>query len=172
MINIEPRCQILGFRNQLDLSKVQETFGYLDPEYFRSYQFTEKRDVYSFGVVMAELLTGQKPFSSIQVDGEVTSLVQIFLLAMEENTLFDILDPRVTKDGPREEIVAVAKLAKRCLNLTGKKRPTMKQVASELERIKAAAEDNSKQINDFDEDSEDDGFEPWNIDSCSTTSML
>lgn len=38
-------------------------------------------------------------------------------------------------DGSKEEIVTVANLAKRCLNLNGRRRPTMKEVAVELEGI-------------------------------------
>ncbi|KAK8278106.1 hypothetical protein V6Z12_D09G018100 [Gossypium hirsutum] len=118
-------------------SRVQGTFGYMDPEYFRSSQFTEKSDVYSFGVVLIELLTGQKPISAEQSE-PVRSLVSYFLHSMQENSLFNILDPMVVKVGPEQEIIVVAVLAKRCLNLNGKKRPTMKQVAMELELIKAS----------------------------------
>jgi hypothetical protein len=49
--------------------------------------------------------------------------------------LFDILDSRVLKEGRKEDIIAVANLAKRCLYLNGKKRPTMKEVAMELEVV-------------------------------------
>ncbi|TYI63447.1 hypothetical protein E1A91_D09G018500v1 [Gossypium mustelinum] len=118
-------------------TRVQGTFGYMDPEYFRSSQFTEKSDVYSFGVVLIELLTGQKPISAEQSE-PVRSLVSYFLHSMQENSLFNILDPMVVKVGPEQEIIVVAVLAKRCLNLSGKKRPTMKQVAMELELIKAS----------------------------------
>ncbi|KAF8405747.1 hypothetical protein HHK36_007824 [Tetracentron sinense] len=114
---------------------VQGTFGYLDPEYFRSSQFTEKSDVYSFGVVLVELLTGQKPISSTRSQEE-KSLAIYFLSSIKENRLFDILDPRVVKDGRKEELNAVADLAKRCLNLNGKKRPTMKEVAMDLEGVR------------------------------------
>ncbi|KAJ0079939.1 hypothetical protein Patl1_24538 [Pistacia atlantica] len=51
---------------------------------------------------------------------------------MKENRLFDILDARVLKEGEKEEIMTVANLTKRCLNLNGKKRPTMREVAIEL----------------------------------------
>ncbi|KAF8007065.1 hypothetical protein BT93_K1156 [Corymbia citriodora subsp. variegata] len=114
---------------------VQGTFGYLDPEYFQSSQFTDKSDVYSFGVVLVELLTGQKPISSLR-EQEGRSLATYFIISMEENRLLDIVDAQVLKEGNKEEIASVANLAKRCLNLNGRNRPTMKEVAMELERIK------------------------------------
>ncbi|KAJ9189866.1 hypothetical protein P3X46_001117 [Hevea brasiliensis] len=116
---------------------VHGTFGYLDPEYFQSSQFTDKSDVYSFGVVLVELLSGQKPIYSSSSQ-ETMSLATNFILLMEENRLFEIVDARITKDCHEEEIVAVANVALRCLNLNGKKRPTMKEVAIELERIRAS----------------------------------
>ncbi|KAL4380815.1 hypothetical protein AHAS_Ahas04G0071200 [Arachis hypogaea] len=113
---------------------VQGTFGYLDPEYFHTSQLTEKSDVYSFGVVLVELLTGQKPISSSRTE-EAKSLSHYFLCSMEENRVFDIIDERVTKEGEKEHIIAVANLAYKCLELNGRKRPSMKEVASELYRI-------------------------------------
>ncbi|KAL2482335.1 Wall-associated receptor kinase-like 9 [Forsythia ovata] len=114
---------------------VKGTFGYLDPEYFQSSQFTEKSDVYSFGVVLAELLTGQRPISSAKA-GEERSLATRFLLCIEAEHSEKILDPQVLEQGKREELTIVAKLAQRCLNLNGKKRPTMKEVAMELEIVR------------------------------------
>ncbi|KAF8404165.1 hypothetical protein HHK36_009045 [Tetracentron sinense] len=114
---------------------VKGTFGYLDPEYFQSSQFTEKSDVYSFGVVLVELLTGQKPISSIR-SHEERSLAVHFISSINGNHLFDILDARVVAEYGKEELIAVANLAKRCLNSNGKNRPTMKEVAMELEGMR------------------------------------
>ncbi|TYG78846.1 hypothetical protein ES288_D02G093700v1 [Gossypium darwinii] len=116
-------------------TQVQGTFGYLDPEYFQSSQFTEKSDVYSFGVVLVELLTAQKPVLT-SGSQEKKSLVSYFISSVDQNQFLDTLDPQVLKDGQKEELVEVAYLAKRCLNLDGKDRPTMKEVAMELERIR------------------------------------
>ncbi|KAG5226256.1 wall-associated receptor kinase [Salix suchowensis] len=114
---------------------VQGTFGYLDPEYFQSSQFTDKSDVYSFGVVLVELLTGQKAISFTRSEEQGRSLATYFLMAMESNCLFDILDPQVVKQGKKEELLMVASLARSCLRLNGKERPTMKEVTMVLERI-------------------------------------
>ncbi|KAL9999889.1 putative protein kinase RLK-Pelle-WAK family [Helianthus debilis subsp. tardiflorus] len=116
---------------------VKGTFGYLDPEYFQSSQFTEKSDVYSFGVVLVELLTGEKPISLARSD-EHRSLATHFMLAMEEGSAMSIFDAVVINEGSRDELLLVANLAMRCLNLNGRNRPTMKEVASELETIRTS----------------------------------
>ncbi|XP_034681015.1 wall-associated receptor kinase-like 1 [Vitis riparia] len=131
-------------------TQVQGTFGYLDPEYFQSSQFTEKSDVYSFGIVLIELLTGKKPILSTASE-EGKSLASYFILSMNEDRLLDLLDAQVVKESKKEEINAIAFLARRCINLNGKKRPTMMEVAMELERIRKCqgdfrAQENSEEI--------------------------
>ncbi|KAL5583326.1 hypothetical protein UlMin_015768 [Ulmus minor] len=129
---------------------VYGTFGYLDPEYFQSSQFTEKSDVYSFGVVLVELLTGQKAVSITRSAEEGRSLATYFIITMEEDRLFVILDAQVMR-GPKEEIVVVANLAKRCLDLSGRKRPTMKEVAMELEGIHNLERASAKELQNCEE---------------------
>lgn len=133
-------------------TRVLGTFGYLDPEYFQSSQFTEKSDVYSFGVVMVELLTGEKAVSTIRADVG-RSLARHFLHSMEEDRLFDIIDARVLKEGKKEQILAIAELSSKCLHLHGKKRPTMKEVAAKLEMIQNLKEGTVHQ-NDMVEENE------------------
>ncbi|KAB5568536.1 hypothetical protein DKX38_002329 [Salix brachista] len=114
---------------------VQGTLGYLDPEYLLTSQLTEKSDVYSFGVVLVELLTGKRPVS---FDGpeEERSLAMHFLSALKEDRLFQILEDCIAKEGNAEQVDKVARLGKTCLRVKGEERPTMKEVAMELERLR------------------------------------
>ncbi|XP_059629584.1 putative wall-associated receptor kinase-like 16 [Cornus florida] len=113
---------------------VQGTFGYLDPEYFHSSQLTEKSDVYSFGVVLAELLTGEKAISFDRSENN-RNLAMYFVSSMKEDQLFQILDTRMVNEGTVGQLNEVAKLARKCLRIVGEERPTMKEVAMELEGI-------------------------------------
>ncbi|KAK1410827.1 hypothetical protein QVD17_37368 [Tagetes erecta] len=47
-------------------------------------------------------------------------------------------DATLIKEGTTDELLAIANLAMRCLNLNGRYRPTMKEVATELETIRAS----------------------------------
>ncbi|KAK2972070.1 hypothetical protein RJ640_010233 [Escallonia rubra] len=114
---------------------VQGTLGYLDPEYFHTSLLTGKSDVYSFGVVLAELLTGKKPLC-MERTLEERNLATYFIMSMKEKKLFQIIEPRVVREGTLEQLQAIAELVRRCLNLSGEERPTMKEVAMELEGLK------------------------------------
>lgn len=109
------------------------TFGYIDPEYFRSGQLTDKCDVYAFGVILAELLSSQRVVTSNKP--EDPGLVIRFTLSLKQNRITEIVDPEIVKEVEEHVILAVAKLAKRCLNFNARKRPSMKEVAAELDRL-------------------------------------
>ncbi|XP_042016474.1 uncharacterized protein LOC121764531 [Salvia splendens] len=113
---------------------VKGTFGYLDPEYYQTSQYTEKSDVYSFGVVLLELLTGQRPISMERTEMR-RNLASHFLAYIGADNLDAILDAQVLEEGRKDEVIAVARLARRCLNVRGQMRPTMKEVAMELESL-------------------------------------
>ncbi|KAL9233168.1 hypothetical protein vseg_008198 [Gypsophila vaccaria] len=129
------------------------TQGYLDPEYIRTFKLTAKSDVYSFGVVLLELLTNENALSYQKPEHE-RCLSMHFLLKMKENRLFDIVDKNIS-DNPIQtaQIKEVANLAKWCLRLKGDDRPTMKEVATELEGIKRMGSPQSRnaRISSFDD---------------------
>ncbi|KAD7478164.1 hypothetical protein E3N88_01300 [Mikania micrantha] len=87
-------------------------------------------------VLVSEFIpNGEKPISLTRF-GENRSLATHFMLAMEEGRVMSIFDTMVIKEGTRDELLILANLAMRCLNLNGKHRPTMKEVAIELETIR------------------------------------
>uniref|UniRef100_A0A2N9ITP3 Protein kinase domain-containing protein n=1 Tax=Fagus sylvatica TaxID=28930 RepID=A0A2N9ITP3_FAGSY len=70
---------------------VKGTMGYLDPDYARRQQLTEKTDVYSFGVVMFEVLCGRKALNS-KLDQEQWHLATWARKCIEKGTINQIID--------------------------------------------------------------------------------
>ncbi|CAN8292098.1 unnamed protein product [Cochlearia groenlandica] len=115
---------------------VQGTLGYLDPEYYNTGLLNEKSDVYSFGVVLMELLSGQKAlcFERQQTSKHIASY---FGSAMKENRLHEVIDEQVKYEDNKREIHDAVRVAVACTRITGEERPTMKDVAAELEGLRA-----------------------------------
>ncbi|RZC63108.1 hypothetical protein C5167_024877 [Papaver somniferum] len=113
---------------------VQGTLGYLDPDYYNTSQLTDKSDVYSFGVVLVELLTGKQPIC-FERPGEQVNLATYFTSLEEDINVLELIDDRVAKDGNLEQILAVTELARKCLKLKGEDRPSMQQIAADLQGL-------------------------------------
>ncbi|XP_004307429.1 PREDICTED: cyclic nucleotide-gated ion channel 1-like [Fragaria vesca subsp. vesca] len=111
---------------------IRGTLGYMDPEYVHSNTLTAKSDVYSFGIVLMELLTSRKPVSLDRPQGE-RHLADIFVALVDEGRVGRILDHKVVSGGHFKTAIIVAGIAERCARFRREERPSMEEVATELE---------------------------------------
>uniref|UniRef100_A0A0D9W3E7 Protein kinase domain-containing protein n=1 Tax=Leersia perrieri TaxID=77586 RepID=A0A0D9W3E7_9ORYZ len=116
------------------ITKVQGTFGYLDPEYCQTGELNEKSDVYSFGVVLLELLLKKDPVFTSEYCTKI-NLATYFLQEFSVRPVRDIVDSHIYKEATEEEINTVASLPEMCLRPRGEERPTMKQVEMTLQSL-------------------------------------
>ncbi|CAN7037113.1 unnamed protein product [Brassica oleracea var. botrytis] len=115
----------------------QGTLGYVDPEYYRNFQLTDKSDVYSFGVVLLEIVTSKKAIDFSRQEEDV-NLVMYMNKMMDEERLVECIDPVLKKTANKVDLQTMQQLgnlASACLNERRQNRPSMKEVADEIEYI-------------------------------------
>ncbi|KAM6564489.1 hypothetical protein CsatB_024487 [Cannabis sativa] len=116
----------------------QGTPGYVDPQYHQNFHLSDKSDVYSFGVVLVEIITAMKvvDFTRPQTD---VNLAALAVDRIGKGCVDDIIDPFLEPNRDAWTLYSVnkvAELAFRCLAFHSDMRPSMMEVAEELEQIR------------------------------------
>ncbi|KAM3411932.1 hypothetical protein ACQJBY_003541 [Aegilops geniculata] len=114
----------------ISTARVIGTRGYLAPEYARALQLNEKSDVYSFGVVLLEVITGQP---TILQSTEVIHIVQWAQLHLSGGNIEEVVDARMQGDYNVNNMWKVVDLALKCTENDPVQRPTMTNVAAQLQ---------------------------------------
>ncbi|XP_028763972.1 wall-associated receptor kinase-like 14 [Neltuma alba] len=116
----------------------QGTPGYVDPQYHQNYHLSDKSDVYSFGVVLIEIITALKVVDFGRPHNEV-NLAALAVDRIRRGCVDEIIDPFLEPHRDAWTLYSihkVAELAFRCLAFHSDMRPTMMEVAEELEHIR------------------------------------
>ncbi|EES04179.1 receptor-like protein kinase ANXUR2 [Sorghum bicolor] len=102
-----------------------------DPEVHSLAQLSESSDVYSFGVFLLELITGREAAGLIPPESN-DSFAQLMEARFSSN---ELVDPRLGGSFTSEGMAEVVGLAFHCLSTSARRRPRMRLVAAELDRI-------------------------------------
>ncbi|RZC24058.1 LEAF RUST 10 DISEASE-RESISTANCE LOCUS RECEPTOR-LIKE PROTEIN KINASE-like 1.3 isoform A [Glycine soja] len=118
----------------------QGTPGYVDPEYYQSYQLTDKSDVYSFGVVLVELISSLQAVDINRNRSDV-NLANMAINKIQNQELLEFVDPYLGFERDyaiRRMTTGVAELAFRCLQQEREIRPSMNEVVEILRGINSS----------------------------------
>ncbi|PRQ44673.1 putative protein kinase RLK-Pelle-CrRLK1L-1 family [Rosa chinensis] len=111
---------------------VKGSFGYLDPEYYRTQRLSVKSDVYSFGVVLCEILCARPAVIHTEEMSQI-NLAEWTTSCYENGELDQIIDPNLRGKIAAECLNKFAEIAISCINDNGNERPSMTDVVRELE---------------------------------------
>ncbi|XP_019241430.1 PREDICTED: receptor-like protein kinase FERONIA [Nicotiana attenuata] len=130
---------------------VKGSFGYVDPEYYKRQQLTEKSYVYSFGVVLFEVLCARPAMIPNLPKGQV-NLAEWACRCWRKRNLEQIIDPNLKGQIAPECLSKFAELAYRCLRDQEVQRPSIGDVVRTLEfalQLQEAADNRGHELEGY-----------------------
>ncbi|XP_020529962.1 probable serine/threonine-protein kinase PIX13 isoform X1 [Amborella trichopoda] len=121
-------------------TRVMGTHGYAAPEYVATGHLYVKSDVYTFGVVLLEILTGLRALDLNRPTSQINLVDWAKPLLGDRRKLEVLMDIRLDNQYPIKGALETCKLSLKCLTPEPRKRPHMKEVLEELQRIAAIKE--------------------------------
>jgi serine/threonine protein kinase len=122
-------------------TQVKGTAGYLDPEYLKTCQLTDRSDVYSFGVLLVELASGRRPIETKREMKE--RLTARWAMGRFINgAAGDVLDPRLPRTPAAERALEMLlEVAFRCMGPVRQDRPAMSDCCRALWAVRKTYRD-------------------------------
>ncbi|KAJ0922574.1 putative protein kinase RLK-Pelle-LRR-I-1 family [Helianthus annuus] len=108
------------------------TRGYLDPLYYKSGFLTIESDIYSFGVVLFEILCGKSTFIIHKHEGHY--LPDFIKNKFEEGMLDEAVFEQIREKIEPKSLTTFQTIAYQCLHHEREKRPTTKEVLTQLKK--------------------------------------
>ncbi|KAB2022389.1 hypothetical protein ES319_D07G207100v1 [Gossypium barbadense] len=134
-------------KDEMLITGIKGTRGYMDPEYARGHKLTKKSDVYAFGVVLFEVLCARKAVNTKLPQAQM-SLAHWAKQCIADGTLYKVIDPYLIGKIAPECFKVYVEIAESCIADVGTDRPSMTDVMERLgfaiELQKAADADMSK----------------------------
>ncbi|XP_020413183.1 probable LRR receptor-like serine/threonine-protein kinase At1g05700 [Prunus persica] len=110
---------------------IRGTYGYLDPEYCTTGQYTRKSDAYSFGIVLLELITG-RPAIITDLEPVHVNVSDWVRAKVERREIESIVDSRVQGTYKYSSAQKSIRVALACVSKTPTERPEISHVYDRL----------------------------------------
>ncbi|KAJ4772174.1 Leucine-rich repeat protein kinase family protein [Rhynchospora pubera] len=114
-------------------SMIKGTFGYLDPEYYATQEFTVKTDIFSFGIILLEVISGYSPISKEHFGDNFQYIVEWAREHIESGNIHGIIDKSLEPTYDIQSIWKVAEVALMCVKPRGLERPSISEVLKEIQ---------------------------------------